>query len=121
MNLLDGINELLQSAKKLYNACDALVTIEVIAELENVFEKKLSKDFGSGRPIHLYSEPVCYTSEVFASTLNTHLSRDLKDPAHQKTIFEELTMQLLWAFNIPTDNEHLIGYIRKAIEDRIRE
>ena len=117
---IDGIDELLKYARRLYNACDAIVTIKVIAELENVFEKKMPRRLINGQ-IHLNSEPVCYTSKVFASTSKTYLSRNLKGPAHQKTIFEELIMQLLWAFNIPTDNEHLIGYIRKAIEDRISE
>ena len=117
---IDGIDELLKAAKRFYNACDALVTIEVTAELENVFGKKMPRQLISGR-MPLNFDPVCYTSKVFASTSKTYLSRNLKGPAHQKTIFEELIMQLLWAFNIPTDNEHLIGYIRKAIEDRISE
>ena len=115
-----GINELLRAAKEFYNACDALVTIEVIAELHKVFERKLSKRFDD-RPVHLHHEPVCYASEVFASTSETYPSRDLKDPAHQKNIFEELTMQLLWAFNIPTDNEDIIEYVRKMVGYRISE
>ena len=119
-DFIDGIDELLKYARRLYNACDAIVTIEVIAELENVFEKKMPRKLISGQ-IHLNSEPVCYTSKVSASTSKTYLSRDLKDPAHQKTIFEELTLQLLWTFNIPTDNENIIGPVRKAIEPRINE
>ena len=117
---IDGIDELLKYARRLYNACDAIVTIKVIAELENVFEKKMPRRLINGQ-IHLNSEPVCYTSKVSASTSKTYLSRDLKDPAHQKTIFEELTLQLLWAFNIPTDNENIIGPVRTVIEDCIRE
>ena len=119
-DFIDGIDELLKYTRRLYNACDAIVTIEVIAELENVFEKKMPRKLISGQ-IHLNSEPVCYTSKVSASTSKTYLSRDLKDPARQKTIFEELTLQILWAFNIPTDNEHLITHIRKSIEDCIDE
>ena len=123
---ISGIDELLQSARNLYNACDALVTVEVIAELHKVFEKKLvmrAKRFSSrsNYPVNLRTEPVCYAPEVFASTSKTYLSRDLMDPAHQKTIFEELTMQLLWAFNIPTDNENIIEHVRKAIEYHISE
>ena len=124
---IDGIGKLLQAAKKLYNACDTLVNFEVIAELENVFEKKMQQEFIkdpfslNSDHIPLTSAPICYDSEIFASTSKTYLSHDLKDPAHQKNIFEELTMQLLWAFNIPTDNEDIIEYVRKAIEYRIRE
>ncbi len=117
---IDGFDGLLKAVKRFYNVCDALVTIEVIAELHKVFERKLSKRFDD-RPVHLHHEPVCYASEVFASTSRTYLSRDLKDPAHQKTIFEELIMQLLWAFNIPTDNEDIIGHVRKAIEYHVSE
>ena len=119
-DFINGIGELLQHAKNLYNACETLVNVEMIAKLQNVFEKKLSSKFSSGR-IHLYSNPVCYTSEVFASTSNTYSSRDFKDPVHQKTIFEELTLQFLWAFNVPTDDENIIGHVGKAIEYHISE
>ena len=115
-----GINELLRHAKNLYNVCNALVTVKVIAELENVFGKKMPRQLIKGT-VPLNSAPVCYTSKVFAATSKTYLSCDLKDPTHQKTIFEELTLQILWAFNIPTDNEHLITHIRKSIEDCINE
>ena len=92
-----------------------------------MFEKKMQQEFIkdpfslNSDHIPLTSAPICYDSEIFASTSKTYLSHDLKDPAHQKNIFEELTMQLLWAFNIPTDNEDIIEYVRKAIEYRIRE
>ena len=115
-----GINELLRHAKNLYNVCNTLVTVEVIAELENVFGKKMPRQLIKGT-VPLNSALVCYTSKVFASTSKTYLSCDLKDPAHQKTIFEELTMQMLWTFNIPTDNENIIGPVREAIEPRISE
>lgn len=114
---IEGIDKLLQYAKNLYNACDTLVNIEVIAELHKVFKKKLWKYIGSNGPIHLNSEPVCYASKVLASTSQTYLSRALNDPAHQKTIVEELTIQMLWAFNIPTDNENIIKRVRKVIEN----
>ena len=119
-NFINGIDKLLGHARKLYNACEALVNVEVIVKLENVFQKKLSRVFNSD-PISLPHVPVCYTSEVFASTSNAYSSRDLNDPEHQKIIFEELTTQLLWAFNIPTDNENIMRRVRKVIEYRISE
>ena len=115
-----GIDKLLQAAEKLYNACDTSVNFEVIAELKNVFGKKMPQQFISGH-IPLNSTPVCYASEVFASTSKTYVSRDLMDPAHQKTICEELTTQLLWAFNIPTDNENIIKLVRNTIAYHISE
>ena len=119
-DILSGIEHLLQSTKKLYNACDTLGSIEVIAQLQNVFEKKLSTDFGTENSIDLYSEPVCHDSEVLASTSKTYLSRDFEDPAQQKSIFEDLTMQLLWAFNIPIDVEGIITRVGELIEEKIR-
>lgn len=114
------IRHLFQAIKELYNACDALGNIEVVAQLQNVYKKKLSGDFGTGYPINLPSELVCHDSEVLASTSKTYLSRDFEEAEHQKNIAEELIMQLLWSFNIPTDNEHLIGHVRRLIEDYIR-
>lgn len=112
---IKGIDELLQSAEKLYDACDALVNIKMVVELENVLGKKLLTKFRGGC-ISLNSDPVCYASEVFASTSKTYLSRDLKDPGHQKNIAEELTTQLLWAFNMPIEEEDLIEHVREEIK-----
>ena len=114
-----GIDKLLQSAEKLYTACSSSVTVEIITELEHVLQKRLSTKFRSGSINN--SDPICYTSEVFASTSNTYLSRDLKESAHQKTIVEELTMPLLWAFNMPTDDDELIQHVREEIKFYISE
>ena len=118
-DILSGIEHLLHITKELYNACNALGNIKVIAQLQNVFEKKLSTDFGTDYSLGL-SELVCHDSEVFASTSKTYLSRDFEDPAQQKTIFEDLTMQLLWAFNIPIDVEGIITRVGELIEEKIR-
>ena len=117
-DILSGIEHLLRSTKELYNACNALGNIKVVAQLQNVYEKKLSTDFGTDYPLGL-SELVCHDSEVFASTSKTYLSRDFEDPAQQKTIFEDLTMQLLWAFNIPIDAEGIITRVGELIETKI--
>ncbi len=119
-NFISCIRYLLQATKELYSACDALGNIEVVAQLQNVYEKKLSEDFGTDYPIDLRSELICHDSEILASTSKTYLSRDFEDAEQQKSIVEELIMQLLWSFNIPTDNEHLIGHVRRLIEGRIR-
>ena len=119
-SFISCIRHLLQATKELYSACDALGNIEVVAQLQNVYEKKLSEDLGHDYPIDLRSEPVCYDSEVFASTSKTYLSRDFEDTEQQKNIVEELIMRLLWSFNIPTDNEHLIEHVRRLISGRIR-
>ena len=106
---VQGIATCLQHAKILYDACDALVNIKVVTELKNFFRRELSE----GR--------VCYTSEVNASTSTFYLSRDLNDVTHQKTICEDLTMQLLWAFNAPTSDPDVINNVTHAIETYIRD
>lgn len=118
-DFIEGIDGALHPAKKFYPVCDTLGYIEVTAQLQNVYGKELSKDFGTGRDIHLYNQPICYNETVLATTSKQYLSRDITDPTHQRTIFEDLTMQLLWAFNIPTDNENLIGMVSKLIEPKI--
>ena len=119
-NFINCIRHLFRATKELYNACDALGNIEVVAQLKNVYGRKLSRDFGTDYPIELNSEPICHDSEVFASTSKTYLSRGFEETEQQNSIAEELIMQLLWPFNIPTDNEHIIGYVRRLIEGHIR-
>ncbi len=118
---VDGISELLKHAQGLYGECDTFVNIEVSVELKNVLEQKLSNNLGRGSTIPIYADLVCYDSEVFASTSKTYLSRDLNDSAHQKAIFEELILQLLWAFNIPSNEEYIIKCVREVIALRIGE
>ena len=117
--LTGEINELLRAAREFYNACDTLVNFEVTAELENVFEKELLTAFLEGGVF--LRNPVCYASRVSASTSETYVSRALMDPEQQKAICEELTMELLWAFNIPTDGEYIRESVRKAIGYSIDE
>ena len=119
-NFINCIRHLFRATKELYNACDALGNIEVVAQLQNVYKKKMSMDFGTDYLMELNSESVCHDSEVLASTSKTYLSRDFEDAEQQKNIAEELVMQLLWSFNIPTDNEHLIRHVRRLIEGPIR-
>lgn len=111
---------LLEETRRVYEACDTSVTIKVTAQLQNVFKKKLSKYFGGDQPVHLYHEPVCYDSEVLASTSKIYVSRDLHDIQQRKSIVEELTMQMLWQFNIAINNKNLIERITKLIESRIK-
>ena len=118
-DFIEGINRALNPAKRFYLACDTLGYIEVTAQLQNVHGKRLAKDFGTGRDIYLHNQPICYNETVLAITSKQYLSRDITDPTYQRTIFEDLTMQLLWAFNIPTDSEHIIDRVSKLIEPNI--
>ena len=118
-DFIEGIDGALDPAKKFYQACDTLGYIEVTAQLQNVYGKELAKDFGPGGRILQNTKTICYNDTVLAITSQRYLSRDIVNPVHQRTIFEDLTMQLLWAFNIPTDHEHIIQRVSKLIEPKI--
>lgn len=118
-DFIEGIDGALNPAKKFYQACDYLGNIEVITHLQNVNRQELAKYFGTGRNIHLRYEPICYNDTVKAKTSQRYLPRDFIEPVHQKNIFEDLTMQLLWAFNIPTDNDNIRQRVAKLIEPKI--
>ena len=116
---INSINNLLEHAKTLYNACDASVNIQVHATLNNVFKKELASNLGRGEAIHLSSKPVCYDSEVCVSTAETYASTDFDNAEHRKTILEELTVPLLWAFNVPIDSDAIMKYIRELISKNV--
>ena len=113
-NFIHGINGLLKHAKKLYNACDAPVDIRVHASMTNVFKKELV--YGSDIPDSTYlpSKPVCYDSEVCVSTAKTYDSAGFVN-INKRPILEELTVPLLWAFNVPIDSDAIIEYVRYLI------
>ena len=113
-----GIDGALDPAKRFYQACDFLGNIEVIVQLQNVYEQQLVKDLGTGKNIGL-NRPVCYNDTVLATTSNHYITRDIAEPEHQRNIFEDLTMQLLWAFNIPTDHNYIRQHVAKLIEPNI--
>ena len=107
----EEIANLLCCAKSLYgdDACEALENIAVVAELVNVFGEKLS-DIG---------ERVCYTSEFSVSTSKDYLSSNFNEAAHLQTICTDLTMQVLWAFDVATNNQEVRDGFEKVIEEQI--
>lgn len=113
------INSLLKHAKTLYNACDAPVDIRVHASVTNVFKEELVYDSSITDSIYLSSKLVCYDSEVCVSTAETYTSTDFGNAEYQKTILEELTMPLLWAFNVPIDSDTVMEYIRELIRKKV--
>ena len=110
------IAELLQDVKRLYGACEASVNIEVVAELVNVLGKKLSSYISGSYSINPPNELVCNVPEVHASTSDRYLSRDFNDATKPQKISEELTLQLLGPFDVPTENEDVIKLVKQAIE-----
>ena len=112
------INDLIKHAKALYEDCGYQGNIEVTTRLRNIFGKKLldTEGYEYGRKIteDLHAEPITFDTEVLTS--KQCLARDLEDEKERKDIVEELTCQLLWAFNIPVDQSRIREKIRKRIE-----
>lgn len=115
-----NIKSLLTYATEVYNATDTSVNIEVVAELHNVFKVKLLPNLGISGSMHLSATPVCYDTEIFASTSKTYASLDIKEEEHQGAILEELTTQLLWSFNVPIDKGIIPQRIRDAISKTLQ-
>ena len=116
------INELIKRANALYVDCGYQGNIKVTARLRNIFGRELidteSYSYGSEITENLYAEPMSFDTEVLAS--KQCLARDLKDEKEGKDIVEELTCQLLWAFNIPIDKPKIREKIRKRIERNLQ-
>ena len=111
----------IEYAKKIYEKCGYLGNIEVIAKLQEVLNKKL---YDSGSPMDVWKitentsgGPVCHDSDVFAS--KQCMARDLENAEKKRDIVEELTCQLLWAFDIPIDQPQIKKQVRDRIERNI--
>ena len=118
-DFIHGINDLLKHVKDLYNLCDDSVEIQVHASVNNVFKEELARNLGRSGAMPLSSDPVCYDSEVCVSTAETYASTDFDKAEHRKTILEELTVPLLWAFNVPIDSDAIMKYIRELISKNV--
>ena len=116
LDFIRGIYYFMDAAKKLYNNCDYLGNIEVNAKVHNVKDKKLSKKIGNLRANHLHSELVCSVDEFYITASRYYLSRDFSKPEHQKSIAEELILQVLWNFDVPTESDSVIKEVRKIID-----
>ena len=109
------IDEFLAITEDFYSECDYLGNIEVGAELKNVQNRNLSKDIGNLRETQLPNKLYCAVPEFSVTTPTYYLARDFKNPEHQKSISETLILQILWAFNVPSDNEYIIKEVKKLI------
>ena len=112
------INELIKRANALYVNCGYQGNIEVITHLRNIFGRELidTESYSYGQKIteNLDAEAQSFDTEGIAST--QCLARDLESKDKRKDLVEDLTCQLLRAFNIPIDKPQIRGKIRKRIE-----
>ena len=113
------IEYLIGHAKNFYKKCEYLGNIEVSVQLQKVLGKRLTEpDSGTYRrkiTDNIPDGPVCSDSEVLVS--KRCLSRDLENEEKRRDIVEELTCQLIWAFNIPIDE----SWVRKQVRNRIEQ
>lgn len=118
---ISPIKFLIKDAEKLYGKCEYLGDIEIIAQLRQVFGRKL---YDTKYPVYgkvenitdgVLPEPECFDSTVYAS--KRCLLQDLQDAEELIDIVEELVLQLLWTFNIPTDDPRKREQIRKRIRN----
>ena len=87
--------------------------------MNNVFKEELARDLGPGRSISLHHpNPVCYDSEVYVSTAKTYDSAGFVN-INKRPILEELTMPLLWAFNVPIEDDSYVKYVRDLISQNV--
>ena len=118
--ILFPIKFLIKDAEKLYTRSEYLGNIEITVQLRQVIKKKLCDttriEYGRIQNIMdgILPEPECFDSTVSAS--KQCLLRDFQDAEKLTDIVEELGLQLLWAFNIPTDDPWRRKQIRQRIE-----
>ena len=114
------IRSLIDNSKTLYKKCEYMGNIEISAQLLGVLDKELgdpgSHAYGGSKITDgsIPGDPKCSDSTVLAS--KHCLARDLENAEKQNDIIEELTSQLLWAFNIPIDKPWIRKRVRRRIE-----
>ena len=110
------INDLIKRAKALYEDCGYQGNIEVTTRLQNIFGRELldTESYRLNITENLHAEPMSFDTEILAA--KQCLARDLKGEKERKDIVEELTCQLLWAFNIPIDKPQIREKVRGRIE-----
>ena len=100
-----------------YRQCEYLGDIEISIQLQEVLGKVLIDSKGDRYRediTDLDVETECFDTRVFAS--KQCFARDLEIDETRDNIVEDLMYQLLWAFNIPTDNKYVIKKVQKRIE-----
>ena len=124
---ISEIKRLIQRANNILKKCEYLGNIKVVVQLRQVFGKKLHdpdpdpktgwRITDNGIQNDILGGAKCFDSEVFAS--KRCLPNDFENIEKRRDITEELTCQLLWAFNIP-NTPRMREKIRKRIEFILR-
>ena len=110
LDLRDRIEELIRQASTLYRTCDYLGNIEVSVQLREVFGTILMDNQCSFR----YGEEAgCLETEFCVS--EQCLPHDLYDPEKRKKVSEDLICQLIWRFNVPSNEPQIREKVRKSL------
>ena len=114
---LPHIKNSIEHTINLYRESEYLGNIEISIQLQDVSGKVLmdsdKRRYGRKITDNILECTECVDREVSAS--KQCLSRDLENEEKQRDIVEELVCQLLWAFNIPTEQ----SWIRERVRNRI--
>ena len=109
------IGELIQKVQSFYEKCEYLGNIEITVQLREVFGEKLGfynlYNRPSRRKFDLIKRQQCVDTQILVST--QCLPRDLVEREKFIRVVDQLTGQLLWAFNIDEPAE------RKKFVERI--
>ena len=115
---LPHIKNSIEHTINLYRKSEYLGNIEISIQLQDVSGKVLmdsdKRRYGRKITDNILECTKCVNREVSAS--KQCLSRDLENEEKQRDIVEELVCQLLWAFNIPTDQSQIRERVRNRIE-----
>lgn len=110
LTLRDRIGAFIRQASTFYKACDYLGNIEVSVHLKEVFDTTLN----TNPPNWVYSgETRCFDSDILV--FEQCLPFDLYESEKRKKVVENLICQLLWAYNIQSDD----GLVRKRVRDSL--
>lgn len=111
-DLRDCIREFIRQTSTFYKACGNLGNIEVSVHLRKVCKTILLMN---RRPWVHRGEPRCFDSDVYVD--EQCLPLDLHDPEKRKNVCVDLICQLLWAYNIPSNEPSVREEVRRSLGD----
>ena len=112
LTLRDRIGAFIRQASTFYKACEYLGNIEVSVHLRKVCKTTLSMN---RRPWVHRGELHCFDSDVYVD--EQCLPLDLYNPEKRKNVCVDLICQLLWAYNIPSNEPSVREEVRRSLGD----
>ena len=110
LDLRDRIVVSIRQASILYQACGYLGNIEVRVQLREVFRailKDNQRSWVSGKEARCLETEFCVSEQC--------LPHDLYDPEKLKKVSEDLICQMIWRFNVPSNEQHTREKVRKSL------